>query len=175
MTGLYDRRVFEFSKRSFLCHWTDRLYQSQKKICCRRLSFISELLEGLLRLRWRSSKQPWLKQSAWLEKLQAINPKPTKGKHHSEALRLSSQNESYSRCGISHHWESKMHLDSIGKSLSKPYFKLTKFYQCDPSTCYFFIVWIPLYSNQIVVLPKSATSANAKVSLVEIENSDQEC
>ena len=37
------------------------------------------LLRGVWELRWSSSKQPWLKQTAGLENLQALNPEQGRG------------------------------------------------------------------------------------------------
>ena len=45
-----------------------------------------ELLKGVWELRWSSSTQPWLKQAAWLENLQVLDPIQQKGMN---ILRLS--------------------------------------------------------------------------------------
>ena len=37
------------------------------------------LLKGVWELRWSSSTQPWLKQAAWLENLQILDPEKQKG------------------------------------------------------------------------------------------------
>lgn len=43
------------------------------------LSNDSEMLEGIWTLCWSSSKQPWLKQSSWLENLQVLDPAQKRG------------------------------------------------------------------------------------------------
>lgn len=43
------------------------------------LSRDSDLLSGVWELRWSSARQPWLKQSTWLENLQVLDPANGRG------------------------------------------------------------------------------------------------
>ena len=43
------------------------------------LTSSASLLRGVWELRWSSSKQPWLKQTAGLENLQALDPEQGRG------------------------------------------------------------------------------------------------
>ena len=43
------------------------------------LKYEGKLLKGVWELRWSSSTQPWLKQAAWLENLQVLDPIQQKG------------------------------------------------------------------------------------------------
>ena len=49
--------------------------------CLSKVNLKSEidLLKGVWELRWSSSTQPWLKQAAWLENLQVLDPIQQKG------------------------------------------------------------------------------------------------